>query len=263
MSSIGSISSSVSYMGYADSLRRQAPDPSKIADTIFSKLDSKGQGFLEVSDLQSALTNLSSSGSSTTISTDANQPDASDLFKKLDGNGDGKLTKSEFSDGLKALAQQFESQFNSSRTSYADGVQGGQRPPGPPPGVESGGLNKSQLSGLASQVAQSDSKAGSDLNSVAQNFDAADTNQDGKVSLQETLAYLDKQAEAKSANSVSGTEKTDNSASSTSSDSTSAASKTNNDSAIFKQVLQLLQAYADPFQLGGQQNSSNGISVTA
>lgn len=260
MSSIGSISSSVSYSGYADSLRRQAPDPSKIADTIFSKLDSKGQGYLEVSDLQSALTNLSGSGSSTTISTDANQPDASDLFKKLDGNGDGKLTKSEFSDGLKALAQQFESQFNASRTSYADGVQGGQRPPGPPPGAENGGLNKSQLSGLASQVGQSDSKAGSDLNSVAQNFDAADTNQDGKVSLQETLAYLDKQAEAKSANSVSGTETSDINSSN---ESASVSGKTNNDSAIFKQVLQLLQAYADPFQVGGQQNSSNGISVTA
>ena len=167
MSSIGSIGSSVSYSGYADSLRRQAPDPSKIADTIFSKLDSKGQGYLEVSDLQSAFTKLSGNSSSTSVSTDQNQPDASDLFKKLDGNGDGKLTKSEFSDGLKALAQQFESQFNSSRTSYADGVQGGQRPSGPPPGAESGGLNKSQLSGLASQVAQSDSKAGSDLNSVA------------------------------------------------------------------------------------------------
>ena len=261
MSSIGSSGSSVSYSGYTDALRRQAPDPSKIADTIFSKLDAKGQGYLEVSDLQSAFTKLSSKSSSTSVSADPNQPDASDLFKKLDGNGDGKLTKSEFSDGLKALAQQFESQFNASRTSFADGIQGGQRPSGPPPGVDSGGLNKSQLSGLASQVGQSDSKAGSDLNSVSQNFDAADTNQDGKVSLQETLAYLDKQAEAKSANSVGGTEKTENGA--TNSDSTSAANKTNNDSAIFKQVLQLLQAYADPFQLGVQQSSSNGISVTA
>jgi len=56
MSSIGSINSSM----MSGMMRMQRPDPSKMTDSLFSKLDTSGKGYLEKSDLQSAFSNISS-----------------------------------------------------------------------------------------------------------------------------------------------------------------------------------------------------------
>ncbi|MFZ6846238.1 EF-hand domain-containing protein [Undibacterium sp. RuTC16W] len=272
MSSIGSVGSSSGY-NYSSSVQRQRPDPSKIAENVFSKLDTKGQGYLEVSDLESAFSSINSSsttsGVSTTSSTNAatgssstTSTEISDLFKKLDSDGDGKVTKQEFSSGLKKLSDELESQFNARRTS---GTQDANRPPPPPDGDQNGGLSKDQLSSLASDVSKTDSTAGAKLTSVAQNFNAADTNQDGKVSLQETLAYLEKTASNTSTNASASTSGSANSTSGSNSESTTgsnSSSGTNNDAAIFKKALQLLRAYADPFQVNGG-SSGSSVSVSA
>jgi Ca2+-binding EF-hand superfamily protein len=141
----------------------QRPDPSKMADKLFSKLDTKGQGFIEKSDLQSAFDQVSSKGSS------GNTPSVDDVFKALDGDGDGKVTKQEMSDSVKKLAEQLDGQFQSMR------MRG-----------KEGGMSKSDISSMAESAAGSASQT---LNTLAQNFDAADTNQDGKISAQEAMAY--------------------------------------------------------------------------
>lgn len=286
MSSIGSVGSSSGY-NYSSSVQKQRPDPSQIAENVFSKLDTKGQGYLEVSDLESAFSSINSSSTTSSVSTTSSASAAtgntsttsteiSDLFKKLDSDGDGKVTKQEFSSGLKKLSDELESQFNARRTS---GTQDANRPPPPPDGDQNGGLSKDQLSSLASDVSKTDSAAGAKLTSVAQNFDAADTNQDGKVSLQETLAYLEKTASNTSTNAssntsgnssasttdVSSTSSSVNSTSSSNSESntgSNSSSSTNNDAAIFKKALQLLRAYADPFQANGS-SSGSSVSVSA
>ena len=71
---------------------RQRPDASQMADDLFSKLDTQNKGYLESSDLASALGSNSSSTSSAS---------AEEVFKSLDSDSDGKLTKTELSDGLK------------------------------------------------------------------------------------------------------------------------------------------------------------------
>ena len=103
----------------------QRPDPSKMADKLFSKLDTKGQGFIEKSDLQSAFDQVASNSSSgNTLSVD-------DVFKALDGDGDGKVTKQEMFDSVKKLADQLDSQFQSMRMSGKGGGMGsGWMPPG-------------------------------------------------------------------------------------------------------------------------------------
>jgi hypothetical protein len=158
MSNIGSIGSS----GYA--MMPQRPDPAKMTDALFAKLDTTGKGYLEKSDLQSALNPTDSK-----TSVDA-------AFAKLDSNSDGKLTKSEVSDGIKKLADALGNQLNQTRMGQGPAVGKGGPPPPPPP-------NKSASS--------SDSSSSTSSNT---SIDPADSNGDGTVSAQEALAYADKKS---------------------------------------------------------------------
>lgn len=135
----------------------QRPDPSKMVDKLFSKLDTKGQGYIEKSDLQGAFDQASSK-----------TPSVDDIFKALDGDGDGKVTKQEMSDSVQKLADQLVGQLQNMR-------MGGM-----------GGMSKSDVSGMAESATGS---AAQKLTDLAENFDAADTNQDGNISAQELMAY--------------------------------------------------------------------------
>ena len=138
----------------------QRPDSSKMVDNLFSKLDTKGQGYIEKSDFQGAFDKVASK----TASVD-------DVFKALDGNDDGKITKQEMSDSVTKLADQLVSQLQSMRMSGKEGGMGGV------------GMSKSDISSMA------DSGASQKLNDLAQNFDVADTNHDGTISAQELMTY--------------------------------------------------------------------------
>lgn len=140
----------------------QRPDPSKMADKLFSKLDTKGQGFIEKSDLQSAFDQVASKSSS------SNTPSVDDVFKVLDGDGDGKVTQQEMFDSVRKLADQLDSQFQSMRISG-----------------KGGDMSKSDITSMLDSTGSASQK----LTDLAQNFDAADTNQDGKISAQEAMAF--------------------------------------------------------------------------
>lgn len=86
----------------------QLPDPSKMAEQLFSKLDIKEQGYLEKSDLQAAFGNLSKSDNSNSTS---NSTAIDDMFSKLDGDGDGKVTKAEMSATLEKLPRNWMGHF--------------------------------------------------------------------------------------------------------------------------------------------------------
>lgn len=210
MSSIGNATSYASSLQYM-----QRPDPSKMADKLFSKLDTKNQGYLEKSDLQSAFSQISSaSGAGDGASVD-------EVFKQLDGDGDGKVTKDEMSSSLKKLAEQLDSQFNQMRMGGGQGM-----PPPPPGGMSDAGFSKDQLSSMASKTASTDSTLSGKLSSLSNNFDAADTDGDGKISFKEAMAYDQK------------------SQSSTGSSSADSAGSANSDQAIMKRIMDLVQAYS-------------------
>ena len=149
----------------------QRIDPSKIVDNLFSKLDTKGQGYIEKSDLQGAFDQASSK-----------TPSVDDIFKALDGDGDGKVTKQEMSDSVQKLADQLVGQLQSMRM---------------------GGMSKSDVSGMAESVTGS---AAQKLTDLAENFDAADTNQDGNVSAQELMAYRASNGTSSSSSDVQSSE---------------------------------------------------------
>ncbi|MET3137578.1 Ca2+-binding EF-hand superfamily protein [Undibacterium sp. GrIS 1.2] len=302
MSSIGSIGTTSAY-NYSSSVQRQKPDPTQIADDVFSKLDTNNQGYLSEADLQSAFSKLSSSSSSTSATTSSNATTASgssssstteisDLFKKLDSDSDGKVTKQEFSSGLQKLSDELESQFNARRTSGAGASNVSNQAPPPPP-TQSAGSGQAQSADSGEQSGGGGGAASATASSSAtKTYDPADTNEDGTVSTKESLAYAEKllaAAEAKlnetsssatsgtsssgtanttSATGVTGIAATSSNAASSSSGSTGTSSdssgnaSTSSDATLFRKALQLLQAYADPFQ-SGNTGSGSSISVSA
>jgi Ca2+-binding EF-hand superfamily protein len=192
----------------------------KMEDNLFSKLDASGKGYIDKSSLQTAISNLSASDSSSNTNVDA-------LFTKLDTNGDGKITKQEFSDTLKQLESQFQANA---------GKQGGDISGMPP--NDGAGMTKDQLSSL-NQSGASDSK----ISDLVANFDKADTNQDGKVSMQEAMQY----------------EQSHPSTSTTSSPTSSSNASSNKvDVKIMQQIMELMQAYNPDYQ-----SNSSTLSLLA
>jgi len=117
------------------------------SDSVFSKLDTKNQGYIDKSDLASALSATGDSqGSGDSSAVD-------DVFSAIDGDSDGKVTKSELTEAMTKVSDQLNAQFDASR------VQGGM-PPGPPPGAAPSGSGSDDGSVSATGSASSASAAG-------------------------------------------------------------------------------------------------------
>ena len=238
MSSVIGISSSYasSYSDISATNRRQRPDPAKMAEDLFTKLDTSGKGYIQASDLESAL-----SGLATTSSTQS----ASDIFSQLDSDSDGKVTKDELSTSIKKMAEELDSQFNQMR------MQGGMPPP-PPSGTQESdsGFTKDELTSQLSEIGSSDSARSSLTSKVVESFDKADTNSDGKVSFQEAVAY-------------DQSTKTSSSTDSSSTSSVSGVTTTaKTDAQVFRQLMELLRMYGNDGQ-SDQCTLSTLLSISA
>ncbi|EGW20450.1 EF-hand domain-containing protein [Methylobacter tundripaludum] len=299
--SISSINSSSSAM-MSGAMKR--PDPTKMAEDLFSKLDTTGKGYIEKSDLQSALGNVSQSDSSSSSTS------ADDMFSKMDSDGNGKVTKEEMSATIQKIASELDGQSprmrmqgdmppppppggaqgaqkssstdssssnqdiepadanedgtvsakeaqayaasqassDTSSTSSADAqlmqmLAGGMPPPPQEGGQGDQGFTKDQLTSMSKDLSSTDSERSKVMSDVAANFDAADTNGDGKVSGSEARTFEDSK-------NASG------SGSSTDTSSTSSAS--NADAQFMKQMVQLLKSYGFD-----QTAESSGFSTSA
>jgi len=153
---------------------------------LFSRLDSKGQGYLEKSDFASAFGAIGENDAST----------IEDVFAALDTDSDGKVTESEFSSTVSQLQQELESQFTQMRMQgmAGQGPQGmaGGMPPPPPPNDE--GFTQEELASQLEEIGDSDSERASLISDIVSNFEAADTDGDGKVTFKEAMAYKDAQS---------------------------------------------------------------------
>jgi hypothetical protein len=237
---------------------------SKWADSVFSKLDTKNQGYIEKTDLQSALSAVGGDS-------DSSSTDIDDAFSALDGDGDGKVTKSEMTDAMTKLSDQLNAQFDASRV--ANG--GGQPPSGPPPDGEgedesggmqamggmsggmggAGGPRGAGGPGGGGRAEASGSTDETDSTDSTTYVAAADTDGDGTVSETEQSAYDKKLASGeidKNGNetkSSDGTEK--------------AHGKPPRDPMReFAQALNLLKAYADNSDSSAASTSAAAPSVS-
>jgi len=256
------------------------PDPAKMAGKLFSELDTKGQGYIDKSDLQAAFDQASRTGTSGSGSTSG----VDDVFKQLDGNGDGKVTEAELSDGLKNLMSQLDGQMQymgkggmsgaagaSAGTGDMSGGPGGMggMPPPPPPAGSAGasgdadsGFTKDQLTSMASAASGTDSKRASFMSELASNFDKADANGDGKITRDEALGYARDKQGAQSATARStgaAASSTTNTAAAT---DTAATSDSSTEAAIMKKILLLMHAYGQGVNpASGQASASFAVSA--
>lgn len=236
MSSVNSLGGSTSMIYASMSKPKGRPDPSQMAEDLFAKLDTKGQGYIDKNTLESALGKVGSS--------ESNTASVDDMFGALDSDGDSKITKDEMSAGIKKLAEGLQSQVDQMR--FGGAGQAGGMPPPPPPGDDAG-MSKDQITKMASDAsAAGNTQAASDFGALATSFDKADTDKDGKVSFQEAQAY--KQSTENTA------------ASTTSSESSASASETNNEAKIMHRLMQLLHSYGE-IAGNGDGGSGNGVSI--
>ncbi|NHC06192.1 EF-hand domain-containing protein [Azonexus fungiphilus] len=172
---------------------------------LFSRLDSKSQGYLEKSDLASAFGAISGGDDSA----------VDEVFAAFDTDSDGKVTESEFASTLSKLQEELDAQFGQMR------MQGGMPPP-PPAGDE--GFTQEELAAQLEEIGDTDSDRASLIADVVANFEAADSDGDGKVSFREARAYDESQQSSASAASAG----------------TQAASS---ESQVMMKIMQLMQAY--------------------
>ena len=149
--------------GYATRPQLSKEQLTEAAGNLFGKLDSQNKGYLEQSDFSSLLNGLQNEEAGTK---------SEELFSSLDCDGDGQLTSSEFSDNFSNLLYS------------AQGTMGNR--PAPP---EDSGKSKDELTALLEELEQDDEKSTEGLQSLLDNFDTADTDGDGKVTMQEIMAY--------------------------------------------------------------------------
>jgi Ca2+-binding EF-hand superfamily protein len=236
MSSISSLGSNngMTMMHGSHGMRR--PDPGKMAENLFDQLDTSGQGYLQKTDFESAFGSTSSASS-----------DVEALFSQLDGDSDGKVTKQEFSDALTQLAEQLDQQFQSSRMHGAmqmGGMGGMGRMPPPPPPPGDAGFTKDELSSQLEEIGTTDSERSNLISSIVENFEAADTDGDGKVSFKEAMTFDQSTRTAETAGTTSA--------------STGKSDTEPSESEVMMQILKLLQTY-----LADDRDRQSSLSVIA
>ena len=142
---------------------------SSAASYLFSKIDTSNKGYIEKEDLVSAFSSLTSTSDTS----------ATDVFSQLDSDSDGKVTESEFSSALDALNNQYD----------ASRMQGTMMPPPPPADDE--GFTEEELTSQLEEIGDTDSARSTLISSILENFDAADTDGDGKVNGAEAMIYAE------------------------------------------------------------------------
>jgi Ca2+-binding EF-hand superfamily protein len=204
-----------------------------MASLLFSKLDTKSQGYLEKSDLTAAFSQIAS-----TTSANSSTTSADDVFTALDSNSDGKVTKDEFASVLAKLQESVSSQFGGGHMQGA----GGMAPP-PPPANDTG-FTKDELTSQLQSADSSDTQRTDLINKIVNNFEAADTDSDGKVSFKEAMAY-DKSTQTTSSGAHSSSTAT----------TTASTTASSSDAKLMMKIMQLMHAYGT-----GQDQDKSGIA---
>lgn len=218
---------SITGYGYGAALmhsrtRIPSDQATQMAQNLFARLDTQGQGYLTQADLQSAM-NSASTTSAVNSTTNVDK-----LFSKLDGNRDGKVTETEFTQTLTSMAEQVASQGS------VRAMRGGPKgpagmPPPPPPSGEDPGQAKDELQAMLDETGTTDTKLAGLIKTAISNFDAADSDGDGEVTFGEAIDYDRSVAQSSGA----GTEA-----------AAPAAAGSNPDRAFLSQISRLMQAYA-------------------
>ncbi len=139
-------------------------DAAALAEKLFDKLDTQGTGALKLSDLQALAGG-----------------DAQAAFAAMDGDGDGAVSKTEFSSALEGLFAKLDEQMTRAKLERAGG-------PPPPPG-EDEGFTEDEITQMLEEGADTGGKRGELLQHIADNFEAADADGNGRVTREEAMKF--------------------------------------------------------------------------
>jgi len=203
----------------------------QMANMLFSRLDAKNQGYLEKSDLTAAFSQIATNASGKTGSSSAE-----DVFAALDTDSDGKVTKDEFASVLSQLQEQLGGQYGHGQAHRGGG---GMAPPPPPPPGDDAGFTKEELTSQLESADSSDTRRTELISKVVSNFEAADTDGDGKVSFSEAMAYDQSTQTASDAQTTTS----------------ASAAAGNSDAQLMKMIMQLVHAYG-----GGERRDDGGVA---
>jgi hypothetical protein len=223
----------ISGISSASMMQMRRPDSTKMAEALFSKLDTAGQGYIEKTDLQAAMQKVSAAGSAA-----AGTPAVDDLFAALDSDSDGKVTKQEFTDTLKKLEEQFQ------KSKMAVGAEAPAAA-----GVDDGGPTDEELANIDGKIGGGGgggAAGASTASAAAKKYEAADTDKDGKVTFKEAVAYEIAQKVAKAKDSAGSNQAN--------------ATSQNVLDKVEKQIMQLMQAYLSD---ADSKPATSSVSVSA
>ena len=212
---------------------------SQMASQLFSRIDTKSQGYIEKSDLATAFSQISAKASDTTS--------VDDVFAALDSDSNGQVTESEFSSVLSQLQEQLDSQFSRMRMEGkggSGGPQGMAGMPPPPPPSDDAGFTEEELTSQLEEIGSTDTQRSSLISNIVDNFEAADSDGDGKVSFKEAMAFDEA---SKSATSSFAT--------STSSSTDTAQAAASTDAQVMMKIMKLMHAYGS-----GQDQQQSGVA---
>jgi Ca2+-binding EF-hand superfamily protein len=245
MNSISGIGSGFYQMHNTYGMKK--PDPEEAAQRLFEQLDSTGQGYIEKSDLVSALEKVSSSSEASNLDTD--EADLDELFSQMDTDGDGKVTEEELTNSFILLDEQINDLFSQMRMNEAMGEM--QPPPPPPPegteGTNNAGFTIEELTAQLEEIGDSDSQRATLIENIIANFDEADTDGDGRVNLEEAMAFDQNGGSTSASDDVA----------STSTDT----QEMSLDEKVMLQIVRLMQAYNLDGSTGNEVSSTLSVDV--
>jgi Ca2+-binding EF-hand superfamily protein len=168
------------------SMQSRGPDPAKLQQRLFAKLDGNGDNAIDKTELKSFLDYVSSKTGGESVDSDA-------LLKTIDTDGSGSISSDELSENGKALFDQLRDQLMSAQLSSSSAAP--PPPPGSPPGdpeemfasIDSNGdgsIAKSELETFLADRSQGDGPTVDDI------FARDDADEDGSISTDEFTAAV-------------------------------------------------------------------------
>lgn len=175
-------SSSAYSVGQTSSTQKSGFDQmiASMSQDLFSSLDSDKSSGVDATEFSDAAKALASK-----LGTTNSDDKTTKAFGSLDSNQDGTITQDELTSGVSAMFQAAMQQAT------------GSMPPPPPEGgkghhgkhKEDKGLTQEELTSISSDMATKDPQRASFMAKIAENFDAADSDKNGRVTRDEAMAY--------------------------------------------------------------------------
>lgn len=236
--SISTITNSLTNMasqlyGAANSITQDYEERTQTLEQVFSNLDTEGKGYLDAEDFETAFAALGLDDSSENADGNLTLSSVEDIVATLDMDGDGKVSSDDLSEGMQSLTNSLS--FLQGRAEPWAGL--------PPAAAQGAGFTEEELTSQwetlsASGMTEDDGAVL--LSSILNQFDAVDTDGDGRVSGVEAMSFGQT---LRSGTTEDEEASQDTDATTTSAEASAVASTASSELSVMRRMMQLVSAY--------------------